>query len=487
MSGGELIGDRYGLVRQIGTGALGAVWEAEDHTASRHVALKLLSIPNQEVGRRLGEEARAAQAAKHPTLVTILDVGETGGGEPFVAMELLSGETLADRLARERTLPPPLAAQIGRDIASALTIAHAARLVHGDLRPANVFLHGEPGTDAPIVKLLDLWVARAVPAVVAETLGLGSPSYRSPEQLAAPESFDVRTDLWSLGVVLFEMLAGQRPFEGGRADITARITSGPVPRISQLASAVDPALEEIVARCMERERDKRIGSAMVVAHMLEVFAAAGRKPSLSPPAASAPGPAKIHDENTNGAAHAPVLEELPMRGQLGTLVMAESAPSGPAPLLRSSPASGSFPAPSSSAGPLGTLLMAPPSSSSSPRAEESTRRPRAAYVPPPRASHDSEPTQVYIEPSGVFAPPPMPMAGAHIVDEPTEPPPTAPPPGAAAPTLFSARQQQMTVTELHQRPAQHVEHVNKTGFYLAVAVGAATVLLIGFFVIFLFF
>ncbi|MDC3952358.1 serine/threonine-protein kinase [Polyangium jinanense] len=482
MSGGELIGDRYGLVRQIGTGALGAVWEAEDHTASRHVALKLLSIPNQEVGRRLGEEARAAQAAKHPTLVTIHDVGETGGGEPFVAMELLSGETLADRLARERTLPPPLAAQIGRDIASALSIAHAARLVHGDLRPANVFLHGTPGTNEPVVKLLDLWVARAVPAVVAETLGLGSPSYRSPEQLATPESFDVRTDLWSLGVVLFEMLSGQRPFEGGRADITARITSGPVPRISQLTNAVDPALEEIVARCMERERDKRIGSAMVVAHMLEVFAAAGRKPSLAP-AASVPASAKIHDENTNGAAHAPVLEELPMRGQLGTLVMAESAPSTPSPALRSS-TSGSFPAPSS--GPLGTLLMAPPSSSS-PRAEESTRRPRAAYVPPPRASHDSEPTQVYIEPSGVFAPPPMPMAGAHIVDEPTEPPPTAPPPGATAPPLFSARQQQMTVTELHQRPAQRVEHVDKTGFYLAVAVGAATVLLIGFFVIFLFF
>ncbi|MDI1482663.1 serine/threonine-protein kinase [Polyangium sp. y55x31] len=479
MSGGELIGDRYGLVRQIGTGALGAVWEAEDHTASRHVALKLLSIPNQEVGQRLGEEARAAQAAKHPTLVTILDVGETGGGEPFVAMELLSGETLADRLARERTLPPPLAAQIGRDIATALSIAHGARLVHGDLRPANVFLQGSPGTDEPVVKLLDLWVARAVPAVVAETLGLGSPSYRSPEQLAAPESFDVRTDLWSLGVVLFEMLAGQRPFEGGRADITAKITSGPVPRISQLTSSVDPALEEIVARCMERERDKRIGSAMVVAHMLEVFAAQGRKPAAAPAAPMAP--AKGNGESTNSAARTSVLDELPMRGQLGTLVMAESAPSSPPPGLRSS-TSGSFPAPSS--GPLGTLVMAPPSSSSPPRAEESARRPKPAYVPPPRSSRDSEPTQVYVEPSGVFAPPPMPMAGAQIEDEPTAPPPTAPPPGAMSPTLLSARQQQLTVTELHQRPAQHVHPVSKMGFYVAIAVGAAIVFLIGFFVIF---
>jgi serine/threonine protein kinase len=474
MSGGELIGDRYGLVRQIGTGALGAVWEAEDHAASRHVALKLLSIANKEVAQRLTEEARAAQAAKHPTLCTIHDVGETVGGEPFVALELLHGETLADRLARERALAPAIAAHIGRDIATALSIAHGARLVHGDIRPANVFLQGEPGAEEPEVKLLDLWVARAVPTIVADTLGLGSPSYRSPEQLASPDSFDVRTDLWSLGVVLFEMLAGRRPFEGGRADITARITSGAVPRISQLAPAVDPALEEIVARCMERERDKRIGSAMVVAHMLEVFAAQGRKPAA--PAAQSKGiePA---------AERAPALDEPPMpRGQLGTLVMAESAPPSPPRAPRSAPNSG-LPAPSS--GPLGTLVMGPGSSPPSQARgdeERSGRRAKPAYVPLPPPARDSEPTQVYVEPSGVFAPPQMP-GPYQIEDEPTAPPPQMPA-GNVMPTLLSARPPQMTVTDLHQRVERRTDDGNKTGLILAVAVGGAMVVLILLFVVF---
>jgi len=452
MSEDGRIGDRYGLVRQIGSGALGPVWEAEDTATGARVAVKVLSLPPREVGEKLAAEARAAQNASHATLVSILDVGTSRSGEPFVAMELLGGETLADRLARERSLVPHLAAQIGRDIALALTTAHAARLVHGDVRPANVFLQGDPGTEDPQVKLLDLWVARAIPAEVADSLGLSAPSYRSPEQLEAPELLDVRSDLWSLGVVLFEMLAGQRPFEGSRTDVTSKITSGPVPRVTQYVSAVDPALEEIVARCMERERDKRIGSAMVVSHMLEVFAAAGRK------AADEQRARELEEEEEDGIAtlHMDSSSAIMPRGQLGTLVMAESAPDLP------------LPSSSSKAGPLGTLVMSPGEPEPPPR----RRLERPDLTPLPR---DPEPTQVFVDEtaSGFGVPPPMATAEAHANR----------PPHAAFATMQSARQPQMTVTEMHPQPAAPAAGFDN-GKVLAIAVGVAIVVLIGLFVVF---
>jgi serine/threonine-protein kinase len=275
MNPGERVGGKYRLLRQLGAGAMGTVWEAVNEGTSRRVAIKLINRPSDDLRHRLLREARACGAISHRNVIEIYDVGETKAGEPFLVMQLLSGEPLADLLTRQRRLAPALAAQIGRDIARALAAAHAANIIHRDLKPANVFLHHEEGTDGQVVKVLDFGVAKSLDAneslVTMVGGAVGSPAYMSPEQIRAERDLDGRTDIWSLGVVLFEMLTGVRPFQGSGQELLTRVLVGPVPRVSRSMRHVDPALDELVARCLERERQQRIGSAAELAQALSAF------------------------------------------------------------------------------------------------------------------------------------------------------------------------------------------------------------------------
>ncbi|UQA61378.1 serine/threonine-protein kinase [Polyangium aurulentum] len=275
MNVGERVGGKYRLLRQIGAGAMGTVWEAANEATSRRVAIKLLNRPSDDLRHRLLREARACGAIVHRNVIEIYDVGETDQGEPFLVMQLLEGETLADLLARQRRLSPAVAAHIGRDIARALAAAHEAHIIHRDLKPANVFLHQEAGTEGQVVKVLDFGVAKSLdandPLVTIVGGAVGSPAYMSPEQIRAEKNLDPRTDLWSLGVVLFEMLAGVRPFPGGGQELLSRVLVGPIPRVSQVVRHVDASFDALVARCMERERERRMTSAVELAHALETF------------------------------------------------------------------------------------------------------------------------------------------------------------------------------------------------------------------------
>src|SRR5262249_47906055 len=144
MKAGDIIGGKYRLTQRIGEGAMGTVWEAINERTGRHVALKLILRPTDDIRRRMLREARAYGSLLHRNIVEIYDVGETETGDPFLVMQLLSGETLADLLMRKRRIEPPLAARIGRDIANAIAAAHDAQIIHRDLKPANIFLHREP-------------------------------------------------------------------------------------------------------------------------------------------------------------------------------------------------------------------------------------------------------------------------------------------------------------------------------------------------------
>ncbi|WP_437572475.1 protein kinase domain-containing protein [Sorangium sp. So ce542] len=281
IAAGLVIAEKYKLVRRLGEGSMGVVWAALNLSTSREVALKLIHRPDPELRRRLQREGRNGGALRHGNVIDMYDMGETEFGEPFLVMQLLTGETLAELLQRRRRLDADVAAAIGRDVARGLAAVHAAHIVHRDLKPANIFLHREPDTDEPVVKVLDFGVAKNLATndgIRTATGGaVGSPLYMSPEQVRADPSVDHRADIWALGVVLFEMLTGTRPFQGDARAVFTGILTGEIPKISRYLRRVDPGLVELVARCMARHRDERIGSAAELAELLDGYTAAGAR------------------------------------------------------------------------------------------------------------------------------------------------------------------------------------------------------------------
>ncbi|MDI3290293.1 serine/threonine-protein kinase [Polyangium sp. 15x6] len=277
MIAGSRLGGRYRLLRPLGEGAMGIVWEAEHIATSRRVAVKVLRVPSESHRHRLRREARFCGAIAHRNVVEVYDAGDTESGEPYLVMQLLHGETLADLLRRRRRLEQPEAARIGRDIARALAAAHARNVIHRDLKPSNVFLHQEPGTDGVVVKVLDFGVAKQLDAddtLVTERNGVvGTPAYMSPEQLASPHDVDTRTDVWSLGVVLFEMLTGVRPVYPLELKDGHGLRPRPTPRVSDYVMNVDRELDDLVAYCLERDRQQRIAKTNGVAERLDVYLA----------------------------------------------------------------------------------------------------------------------------------------------------------------------------------------------------------------------
>ena len=255
---------------------MGEVWLAEDTRLQRRVALKMVraaAAADTASRERLMREARAAAALNHPHIATVHDVLEEQG-EVVIVFEYVEGETLHARIARER-LPVPEAVDIATQIARALAAAHAHGIVHRDLKPANVII----GADRH-VKVLDFGIARilavgvtqttaAAPPVTASGMGfIGTASYAAPEQMVS-SAVDARADLYALGVVLFEMLSGKRPFPGSDpVQLATSKLSTDAPLVSSTGQLVPPDLEQLVAMLLERDRDRRPASAQDVVLLL---------------------------------------------------------------------------------------------------------------------------------------------------------------------------------------------------------------------------
>jgi len=293
MNQGSLVGKKYRLTKPIGEGAMGVVWAAVNELTWREVALKLITRSTPDMRVRLMREAQACGKLAHRNIIEVFDVDVTDSGDPFLVMPLLSGENLAQRLESQRRFEPVMAARIARDVARALEAAHAASIIHRDLKPANIFLHQEAGTDGEVVKVLDFGVSKNLASTEAITTvaggPVGSPAYMSPEQFRAERDIDPRTDLWSLGAVLFEMLTGTRAFRGDATQVMHQVLSGNVPRTSSVLRRADPKLDAIVARCLEPSRERRISSARELAWELDEFLGAS-EPSRARSDASARSP-----------------------------------------------------------------------------------------------------------------------------------------------------------------------------------------------------
>jgi serine/threonine-protein kinase len=286
---GRIVEGRYEIVRLLGEGGMGSVYEVRHAQLGRPFALKVLRADlaaDPELAARFVQEAKATAAVKHPNVVGITDFGRLADERPFFVMELVEGRTLAQVLREEGALPPQRARAIGVEVARGLAAAHAAGVVHRDLKPENIVVSGRPET--PVVKVLDFGAAILAGATRLTRAGVvfGTPHYMAPEQ-AAGEPVDHRADVYALGVILWQMLVGRPPFEGETymGIVTQHLYAAPVPPSElrpELAAAGGP-LEAIVLRALEKSPAQRFPT-------MEAFAIALAGAPAGPAIRSAPPP-----------------------------------------------------------------------------------------------------------------------------------------------------------------------------------------------------
>ncbi|MBX3271724.1 MAG: protein kinase [Sandaracinaceae bacterium] len=317
--------DRYDVHEQLGQGGFGAVYRARHRVVGNEVALKVLwpdhAADPAKVDRFM-KEARAAASIGSPYIVRVLDAGLTEDGTAFLALERLVGHDLAHELAARGALPIDEAVAIVDELLEGLVAAHAAGIVHRDLKPGNLFLaqteHGRR------VKILDFGISKIIghKTVTAAGTLLGTPQYMAPEQLAGT-GLDARADLYAVGTILYELLAGRVPFQGSGYDvIVERLTGRRPPELASLAPHVPRALADVAMRALALDPDARWPSAAAMQDALRtaireralVVASAPTLPALARPVRSRPPP-------SDAAPLAPAASVAPRFALLGVLAV----------------------------------------------------------------------------------------------------------------------------------------------------------------------
>ncbi|RYZ05829.1 MAG: serine/threonine protein kinase [Myxococcales bacterium] len=290
---GDLVAEKYVVVRTLGVGGMGVVVQARDQVLDRQVAIKFLLpklVGSDTAVQRFVREARAATRITSEHVVRLLEIEKLPSGTPFFVMEYLDGCDLRTLLREQGALPASLAVDYVLQALQAVAEGHVRGIVHRDIKPGNLFLtRRADGT--PLIKVLDFGIAKTAESDAAESTSLtssddvrlGSPAYMPPEQLQNPRDVDLRSDIWSLGATLYELLSGRPPFQGpGYLELATHVlTRPPTPLSEHKIEAPPKGLEQVVLKCLEKERSLRYANAQELATALARYGSADARMSLT--------------------------------------------------------------------------------------------------------------------------------------------------------------------------------------------------------------
>jgi serine/threonine-protein kinase len=275
---GETLAGKYAIVRVIGEGGMGVVYEAMHLRLRQRVAIKML-LPilykQADIMQRFEREGRMAAQLRGQHVAKVLDVDALPSGVPYIVMEYLEGRDLDAELGQRGSLPIAEAVDYVLQACDAMREAHELGIVHRDLKPANLFLC--PGTSGTVVKVLDFGISKSKGDEDAKLTGthatVGTPLYMSPEQVRSAKNVDLRTDIWSLGVILFELLTGRPPFTGSTTGAAASIVMDPPPSLRELRVEIPAALEAAIMRALEKDPARRYAEVQSFAQAIAPYGA----------------------------------------------------------------------------------------------------------------------------------------------------------------------------------------------------------------------